>query len=218
MKRILKYFEEELNNPNPNYTQVLGQAYYAYSSYPMPLIYDPTDEENQFAEQFNVLKYDKKQLEDIPSRKLCLTHKKLKQFPDSKIYMIIAHASSMLVFLTFSAFYMKKHPHKFMDMKKLTFRHLFTQSAKISFVFLSYFTTVLYLIVRNDHLYKKYKIREDIEFELLRRNTYLSQECREKSLGQMLNFYGFSKPFIDETLSKIDKNLENKIDFEKFSL
>lgn len=105
-----------------------------------------------------------------------------------------------------------------MDLRKLNFRHVIWKGTKLATCMGVYYIGGLNLIFKGENLRKKSKIREDIEFELLERNTYLSDECREKALGQMLRFYHFDEDYIKKTLSKIDKNLEGKIDFKKYSI
>lgn len=184
----------------------------------MPVIYDSTEEEENFAEQFDIINYDKSVLEDIQTRKLCLIHKRLNKIPESRIYLAAAHTGSLMIYMVYGAFYIRKYPEKFMDMKRLSFRHAMWRGTKVAFVLGTYYLTIMYLLFKDLNLRKKSKIRENIEFELLERNSYLSKECREKALGQMLHFYGFQDDFIKSTLDQIDDNLQGKIDFKKFSV
>ena len=137
----------------------------------MPVIYDPTEEEIQLADDFDIQKYDKQIVETLPSRQLCLIHKNLSKYPEKRLYLAGAHTASLMMFLVYASFYIRKHPQKFMDLKKLNFRHVIWRGTKIATGLGAYYLGGLYLLFRNQNLRKKSKIREDIEYELLNRNT-----------------------------------------------
>lgn len=112
-----------------------------------------------------------------PSRNLCLIHNKLTYFPESKLFYCGLHTASVLLYLVYNSFYIARNPKRFLDMRRLSYKQVIWKATKISGLIGGYYCTGLYLILYNEDLKKKQKIRDQIMYELLRRNSYMSKEC-----------------------------------------